>query len=282
MERVGTEEKVGRHVSIAGGISNSFRNAAEIGCNTMQIFLSSPQMWKIDAPSKEQSGLFKKYAGSSDVSPVFVHMPYLPNLASPKKEMYVKSVDTLVSTARLCDDLGIGYIVVHLGSHLGEGKEKGIKNVAAAVGTALDSSENVCILLEDQARQTNSVGADINDLKQIYDGIKSRKAGICLDTCHLFAAGYDIREHKVLDEIDRTLGFRNVKLVHLNDAQFGLSSYKDRHERIGAGSIGIEGFKSFFSYKRLSGIPMVMETPHDSRDSEAREIELVRKLMKQT
>ncbi len=271
--------RVGRHVSTAGGISNSFINAQEIGCSTMQIFISSPRMWNVTEIDARQSELFRKNAKDSGIAPVFVHMPYLPNPASPDRNMYKRSVDTLVRISKACDALGIEYLITHLGSHKGEGKEKGIRNVIGAVKTALDASENVRILLEDQAGHANSVGADIGDIKDIYSGISSKRVGICLDTCHLFAAGYDIREHKVLDAIDKALGFGNVKCLHLNDSMSGLGSFKDRHESIGRGAIGIDGFKALFSYRKLEGIPVIMETALGSSESQAREISLVRRLI---
>ena len=272
--------KVGRHVSASGGISSSFTNALEVGCSTMQIFLSSPRMWKINEITPEQSALFLSSSSESGVSPVFVHMPYLPNLASPKDYIYSRSVETLAKTAEMCDALSIGYLVAHLGSHLGEGKSKGIRNVVEAVSSALEKIDKVHILLEDQAGQTNTVGAELEDIAQIYDEISSKKVGVCLDTCHLFAAGYDIREHGVLDDIDGAIGFGKVECIHLNDAQLELGSHRDRHENIGLGKIGVEGVRSFLSYKRLQGIPLVMETPQTSANGEAKEIRLVRSLIK--
>jgi deoxyribonuclease-4 len=274
-----SQARVGRHVSSAGGICNSLSNATKIGCNTMQIFLSSPQMWRVAGISKDDASAFNKEQKVSGVWPVFVHMPYLPNLASPNADIYKKSVDTLESISVLCDSIAADYVIVHLGSHLGKGKEAGIHNVITAIGTALDASDSVCVLLEDQARQANSVGADIEDVKEIYDGIGSERVGICLDTCHLFAAGYDIRDRSTLEAIDRAIGFRNVKALHLNDAQYGLGSGKDRHAQIGEGFIGTEGFSKFFSYKKTSGIPVITETPVSSDKEAADEIMLVRRLM---
>ncbi len=273
------EYRVGRHVSTAGGISNSFINAESVGCNTMQIFISSPRIW--DVPDINAAGieLFRSSASEHDIIPVFVHMPYLPNLASPDSNIYKKSVDALIKISKLCDELGIGYLITHLGSHKGNGKEKGIRNVINAISTAIQATEHVNILMEDQAGHANSVGADIDDIKDIYSGIRSKRVGICLDTCHLFAAGYDIRDHKVLDKMDRTLGFVNVKCLHLNDSLSGLGSFKDRHERIGSGAIGMDGFKDFFSYGKLRGIPIIMETAQPSSTAEAKEITTVRKLI---
>ena len=271
--------RVGRHVSTGGGMSNAFANAIDIGCDTMQMFISSPRMWGIAGRGAEQAGLFRKNAEGSGIAPVFVHMPYLPNLASPDRDMYKKSVEALVKISGMCDELCIEYVITHLGSHKGEGKEKGIRRVIDAVSTALGGSERVKVLLEDQAGHNNSVGAEIEDIKEIFSGIGGRRVGICLDTCHMFAAGYDIRDHKVLDSIDRALGFNNTKCVHLNDSMSGLGSFKDRHERIGNGAIGIEGFKSFFSYRKARGIPVIMETAHSSSEGEAREISLVRRLI---
>ncbi len=271
--------RVGRHVSTSGGISNSFINAQEIGCSTMQIFISSPRTWNMPETDPRQTALFKKNSAEYDIKPIFVHMPYLPNPASPDAGIHKKSADALAAISRRCDSLGIEYAITHLGSHKGAGKEKGIRNVIEAVNAALDATEHVGILLEDQAGHANSVGADIEDIRRIHSGIASKRVGICLDTCHLFAAGYDIREHSVLDTIDKVLGFANVKCLHANDSMYGLGSFKDRHDNIGSGAIGRDGFRSFFSYKKLRGIPVIMETAQANSDGEAREISLVRELI---
>ncbi len=207
-------------------------------------------------------------------------MPYLPNLSSPKADTYKKSVSTLKEIAKSCSALGIGNVVMHLGSHLGEGKEIGMKNVVAAVNSALNEVDDVCMLLEDQAGQTNTVGTNMEDLGEIYKQLSKRNAGICLDTCHLWGAGYDIGDHEVLKKIDKTLGFKNVKLIHLNDSKFGIGLGKDRHERIGEGEIGAKRIASFLSYKGIDSIPLIMETPHETTESQIKELALVKRLLK--
>jgi deoxyribonuclease IV len=273
-------ERIGFHVSAAGGVSNAFSNAQEIGCTAMQIFLSSPRSWEIVPIGKEETKRFIEKENSSGITPVVVHMPYLPNLASPKADIYKKSVGTLKEIAKSCSTLEIDYVVMHMGSHMGEGREKGMANIVAAVNSALNVSEDVCLLLEDQSGQANNVGSKMEDLGEMYRELSNRNVGLCLDTCHLWGAGYDIGDHEVLKRIDREVGFKNVKVIHLNDSKFGLGLGKDRHEQIGLGEIGSKRIKSFLSYNGVRGIPLIMETPHESTESQIKELALVKKLMK--
>ncbi len=271
--------RIGFHVSAAGGVSKAFDNARSVGCTAMQIFLSSPQMWEVNPIAKEERARFIEKDNSFDIRPVVVHMPYLPNLASPRVETYKRSVSTLINVAKGCSELGIEQLVMHLGSHLGEGKEKGMANVVSAVNSALDVVDDVCLLLEDQSGQANSIGANMEDLSEMYKELDKRNAGICLDTCHLWGAGYDVGDPEVLRKIDNVLGFKNVKLIHLNDSKFEIGLGKDRHERIGEGEIGAKRIGSFLSYKRIDGIPLIMETPHETTESQIRELALVKRLL---
>ncbi|MGC8479585.1 MAG: deoxyribonuclease IV [Candidatus Micrarchaeia archaeon] len=272
-------KRVGYHVSITGGIENSFDYAKEIGCTTMQIFLSSPRIWTIKKPTKDEIQRFIKKDNDSDIEPVFVHMPYLPNIASPKIDTYKRSIALISEIVDACSLLKIEYLILHLGSYLGEDKNKGMERVISAVNTIKRSNNGVSILLENQAGQKNSVGSDIKDLNYIYKKIKTDEKGLCLDTCHLFAAGYDIRKKEVVEDILREFGSDNIKVIHLNDAKHELGSFKDRHERIGSGYIGIEGFKSFFSNKKICEKDFILETPRSSIEEELSEIKIVKSLI---
>lgn len=268
--------RIGYHISIAKSIDLAFDRAAEAGCTAMQIFVSNPRGWEIAPIPEEQRKSFISKSKTFDVRPVVTHMPYLPNLASANPENYKKSKDALGGTIMTCSSLGIKYLVTHLGSHLGEGAKKGIENITSAINSA-ERLDGVKILLENTAGQTNSVGSNLAELVEIFDGV-SGKVGFCLDTCHLYAAGYDITKHEVLDEITRELGFRNIELFHLNDSKFGLGSHKDRHDNIGRGHIGAKGFKSFLSYNGITDKPLILETPELPQGVELDEIGLVRKL----
>jgi deoxyribonuclease-4 len=264
--------RIGYHVSVAQSIDLAFDRAAEMTCNTMQIFVSNPRGWEIKAIPAEQVKKFIQKSKTFDVAPVAAHMPYLPNLASTKVETYRKSVGSLDKTIALCAELGVPYLVTHLGSHLGKGRDEGIKNVINAINQA-EGLSKVRLLLENTAGQTNSVGSKLDELAEIYDGV-SGKVGFCLDTCHTFAAGYDITKAETIDQIDRELGLEKIQLIHLNDAKFGLGSHLDRHENIGKGFMGREGFRKFLSYRTIKDKPMILETPENFPD----ELKLVRKL----
>lgn len=264
--------RIGYHVSVATSIDLAFDRASEMGCTAMQVFVSNPRGWEIKAIPEGQKENFLRKSKTFDISPVVAHMPYLPNLASTGESTYKKSLESLDKTIHACSELGIRYLVTHLGSHLGKGRNEGIKNVIAAISQASGLTK-VRLLLENTAGHTNSVGSTLDELAEIYDGV-SDKVGFCLDTCHLFAAGYDITNAETMDRIDGELGLEKVHVFHLNDSKFELGSHLDRHENIGKGYIGKEGFRKFFSYKGITEKPFILETPENF----PRELDLVRKL----
>ena len=268
--------RIGYHISIAKSIDLSYDRAAEAGCTAMQIFVSNPRGWGINPIPEEQRKSFVSKSNIFDIKPVVAHMPYLPNLASANPENYKKSKEALDETILMCSSLGIPYLVTHLGSHLGEGVKKGIEKITEAINEA-STLDNVKILLENTAGHTNSVGSNLDELVEIFDGI-SGKVGFCLDTCHLFAAGYDITKHDVLDQIMNELGPKNIGIFHLNDSKFELGSHKDRHDNIGRGHIGARGFKSFLAYSGIADKPLILETPELPQGVELDELGLVRKL----
>lgn len=264
--------RIGYHVSVAQSIDLAFDRASEMTCTAMQIFASNPRGWEIKSIPDQQAKEFLRKSKIFDIDPVVVHMPYLPNLASTSSTTYKKSIESLDKTITTCSELGIKYLVTHLGSHLGKGRDEGIKNVVAAINQANGLSK-VRLLLENTAGHTNSVGSTIDELAEIYAGV-SGKVGFCLDTCHLFAAGYDIREAETIEMIDRDVGMKNVYLFHLNDSKFELGAHLDRHENIGKGFIGTQGFKKFLGHKGVKEKPMILETPENF----PKELALVRKL----
>lgn len=264
--------RIGYHVSVAQSIDLAFDRAAEMGCTAMQVFVSNPRGWEIKKIPDEQVKRFVQKSETFDIDPVVAHMPYLPNLSSTNVATYKKSVDSLDKTISICSELGIKYLVTHLGSHLGKGRDEGVKNVIAAINQA-EGLSKVRLLLENTAGATNNVGSKMDELVEIFDGV-SGKVGFCLDTCHLYAAGYDITKEETVGQIEKELGLKNVYLFHLNDVKFELGSHKDRHENIGKGFIGTSGFKKFLSYKGIKEKPMILETPENF----PKELELVRKL----
>ncbi len=264
--------RLGYHVSVAGSLALAFGRASELGCTAMQIFVSNPRGWEVRPVPKEEIESFTFRSKTSGISPVVAHMPYLPNLASANKSTRAKTLETLNKTASLCSQLGVGYLVTHLGSHLGLGSREGTRNVIETINEATVPPK-VGILLENTSGQTNSVGSTLEELALILDGVHSG-VELCLDTCHLFAAGYDITKAETIASIDETLGMGRVAIFHLNDAKFELGSRKDRHENIGKGYIGKDGFREFLSFSEVRKKPMILETPEAS----AEELSLVRTL----
>ncbi len=274
--------KLGCHVSIAGSVDKAVERAEEIGCNTFQVFTRSPRMWGYREFRQEEIDEFKRKRGEAGIDPVFSHMPYLPNLSSSNPEPYRKSVDSLRLELTRCNQLGIPYLVTHLGSHLGKGLDTGIKQIVRAIDSAVSGLDNYPILLlENTSGKTNEVGSTFEELSTIIDRVSTERIGVCLDTCHTFARGYDISTQEGIDStiqnIEETIGMDSIQLVHLNDSRGELGSRIDRHNHIGVGHIGEEGFRLFLK-SRFNSKPLILETPVDEFRSDKGNLEKVREL----
>ncbi len=276
--------KLGVHVSISGSLDKSVNRALERGCTTFQIFTRNPRGWKSKDLDNEVVEAFKSKLFLSGIMPVYAHMPYLPNLASPDEEIYSKSVDVLIFEMKRCERLGIPYLVTHLGSHRGSGVDKGVQRVAEACLSALKVSRGeTSILLENTAGSKNSVGGTFEEISSVLDLVGwGDRIRLCFDTCHAFVAGYELRTRNGLEEtlkvIDKTVGLGRFELVHLNDSKGELDSRLDRHEHIGLGGIGEEGFKTILANRVFRSIPMILETPIDSRRDDCANMAKVREL----
>ncbi len=270
---------LGYHVSASGGLWKAFERASSVGCTTMQIFASNPRTWSSSPISKNEVNNFLSARKRYGITPVFVHMPYLPNLSSPNREVYSKSVASLASQADICSSLGISNLVVHLGSSMGTGAVEGAKRLAEALAQA--ERDGVSFLLENEAGQRNSVGSTINELAALMDLAGGYNAYLCIDTCHAFAAGYDIGDAEFIDSLDSEVGIENVKLIHMNDAKYPIGSHRDRHSCIGYGCIGRESISRFVSDRRIAKIPLVMETPYPDERFQVKEMRLMRSLERQ-
>ena len=266
--------QIGCHVSISGSIDKSVDNAVERNCSAFQIFTRSPRSWHAKDLTKEDIDAFKSKLKSSKIDrfATCAHMPYLPNLATPKNDGFEKSVNTLISEVERCAQLEIPYLVTHLGSHLGTGEEAGIKKLVKGLTKAGQTKNDVIILLENTAGQKNSVGSDFKQLGEIFKQLKpSKKFGVCLDTCHAFVAGYDLRTadkvKETFKEFDKHVGIENLKILHLNDARGEIGCNLDRHYHLGLGGIGEEGITSVVKFANKKKIPIILETPiDDDRD----------------
>ena len=272
--------KLGFHVSIAGSIDQSFDRARLLGCTAFQIFTRNPRTWRSKPLSTDEVRAFRRKHRESRIGPVFSHMPYLPNLASPNDTIYEKSVDTLIEETERCSKLGIRYIVTHIGSHVGSGAEGGKTRLTQALGRAVDD-KGPMILLENDSGSGGHMGSNFGDIAELIKELGSTRIGFCLDTCHTYAAGYNIATKdglaKTLQELRRTIGLSRLRLIHLNDSVGGLGSGVDHHDHIGLGKIGEEGFRLILA-SQLAKRPLIMETPMDGRRSGAENMAKVREL----
>jgi deoxyribonuclease IV len=275
--------RIGFHISINGSVDRAVDRAAELGCNTFQLFTRNPRQWYSTEVSPETAKSFSEKVKMHEMEPVFAHMPYLPNLASSKEGVYEKSVETLTSELGRCKQLKIPYLVTHLGSHLGAGMQTGFIKLINGINQAFDvAGGGVTLLLENTAGTRNSMGSTFADIQHIIERLSYPEyVGVCFDTSHAFAAGYDLRTEETVEEtiskIDDTIGFEKLKLVHLNDSKGDLNSCIDRHEHIGMGKIGEEGFRSVLA-SRLGKLPLILETPKDARRSDVGNLKKVKEL----
>jgi len=260
--------KLGFHVSIEGGLDRSVDRAKVLRCSTFQLFTRSPRMWKYREIGDDEAQAFKSKLRGSGINPVFSHMPYLPNLSSPREDIYGKSVESLLVEAERCRLLDIPYLVTHLGSTLGSGHKAGVERIAQAF-SHLDSGSPM-ILLENTSGKRNEVGSTFHELRDIMDMTENLRLGVCFDTCHAYARGYDVKSETgveaTMNEFEEIIGLGNLRLVHLNDSKGMRGSRIDRHEHIGLGEIGEDGFRNILR-SRLGEAPLVMETPVDERRS---------------
>jgi len=277
--------QIGCHVSISGSIDKSVDNAIERECSAFQIFTRNPRGWHAKELTKQDITNFQEKLKNSKIDrfATCAHMPYLPNLSSPKKDGFEKSIKTLVSEVERCGQLGIPYLVTHLGSHLGTGEGEGIKRLVSGLTKAGQTKNDVMILLENTAGQKNSVGADFEQLAEIYNQLKpSKKFGVCFDTCHAFVSGYDLRTEKAVKDtfkkFDETVGIENLKILHLNDAKGEIGCNLDRHYHIGLGNIGAKGLGAVIKTANKKKIPIILETPIDSVRDDFENIRIAKEL----
>ncbi|MGD2107376.1 MAG: deoxyribonuclease IV [Nitrosopumilaceae archaeon] len=278
--------QIGCHVSISGSIDKAVDNAVERECSAFQIFTRNPRGWHAKELSETDIKNFKDKLKASKIDRLATcaHMPYLPNLSSPKKDGFEKSVKSLVEEVERCGKLGIPYLVTHLGSHLGSGEEEGIKRLIEALTTAGQVKNDVMILLENTAGQKNSVGSGFEQLGEIFRKLKpAKKFGVCLDTCHAFVSGYDLRTEKgvkeTFKEFEKHVGMENLKILHLNDAKGDIGCNLDRHYHIGLGNIGEDGMRAVIKLISKKKIPIVLETPIDDIRDDFENVRIVKKLI---
>ncbi len=259
---------VGAHVSIAGGIYNAPDNAATIGAKAFALFTKNQRQWKGKPITEEDVKRFRDRLKNSGirVEHVLPHDSYLINLGNPGKEKRRKSIEAFVDEVQRCQKLGLKYLNFHPGSHLGKmSEEECLKVIADSLNETIERTRDVILVIENTAGQGSNVGYRFEHIARLIELVEDKsRIGVCLDTCHLFAAGYDIRTErayeKTMEEFDSVVGFEYLKGMHLNDAKSELGSRVDRHHSIGKGNIGIEAFRFIMNDPRLDNIPLVLET----------------------
>ncbi len=269
----------GAHMSVSGSLALAFDRLAQVEGEALQIFTANQRQWQPKLPGEDDIAAFRERWRQAGPMPVASHDSYLINLASPSPESAEKSRTAFAAELQRCAKLGIPYLVSHPGSHLGFGVEAGIATLAANLDRAFTlaaTGDQVMVLLETTAGQGTGLGATFAELANIIAASSHReKLGVCYDTCHTFAAGYDIRTPEsyaqTMGEFDQLIGLDRLKFFHLNDSKKGLGCRVDRHEHIGQGEIGLEGFRNLVNDPRFAAHPMVLETPKSDDLHEDRE-----------
>ena len=260
--------RIGAHVSIADGYDAAVDSIAEYGGTCGQIFVGSPRTWRVSTVAATDSTDFTEARAAADIGPWIVHGTYLINFATPKPDLAEKSIDTVQAELDAAAELGVEYYTFHPGSHTGAGVETGLENVGTSLAE-LEIPESVTVLLENTAGGGTSLGTTPSQLRAMIDaaGATGDQIGVCLDTCHLHAAGYDLTDadelDALVDDLETELGLDRVQYLHLNDSKHPRGSNKDGHEHIGHGEIGRQGFELFVNHPALRSVPKVLETPVD-------------------
>ena len=276
--------RVGAHVSIAGHIYEAVDRAISYGCDCMQIFSRSPRSWRAKEISQEDSAEFRKRREHAGIDPVVVHIPYLVNLCSVDHMLYKKSTQEFAADLDRAALIGADYFVTHVGSHKGAGEEKGLAQISKALRIILkEDPSDVLVLLENTSGAANSIGHTFEQLQAIIEAVDiPGRLGICFDTAHGFEAGYDIATLEGLEmtlaDLGHWIGMEHLKVIHANDSKTALNSRSDRHEHIGKGQIGLEGFRTIVNHPLLRGLPFILETPHDKLGGYEVDIPLLRSL----
>jgi len=265
---------LGAHMSTSGGIGNSIRNGKAIGCTAIQVFTSSPQQWKSRPVTDEVAADFKSACEETGISEIVSHDSYLINLCAPDPEKREQSIEGIKREINRCAQYGIRYVVSHMGSHVGQGEKAGLAAVVESTKRVLDETpDSIFLCMETTAGQGSALMAKFEQLAFVIEQLKGHpRLAICLDTCHVFVAGYDIRTEETFSttfsEFDRIIGFDRLKVVHCNDSKKGLGSRVDRHSNIGEGEIGVEAFRLLVNDPRFDSIPILLETPAENEGHE--------------
>ncbi|MFB6201608.1 MAG: deoxyribonuclease IV [Halorhabdus sp.] len=272
--------RIGAHTSIAGGVSNAVEEQLDYEGNCGQIFSHSPQVWR--APSFEASEVqtFRERSAEADIDPWVIHSSYLVNLCTPKDDLREQSIESMQREVEAADRLGIEYVNVHLGAHTGAGVETGLDNATSALDE-LDVPEGVTVLVESDAGSGTKLGNEFEHLATVLEA-SDQDLGICLDTAHLFAAGYDLSTPTAVEEtvaeFEERVGLDALECIHLNDSKHACGTNKDEHAHLGEGEIGEDGIAAVLNHDSLRDVPFVLETPTEDGRGFAWNIQKAREL----
>lgn len=277
--------RFGFHISISGGFSKVVEKAKIRSCETIQFFSRNPRGWKYEPLDNDDVETFRTSIQSSGLFPLFLHLPYLPNVASKDSKFYSRSIDSIVIELERAERLGVPYLIIHVGHRMQNSEDEAIEAVAQAINQAFDRARNpIILLLENTAGQGTEIGYRFEQIKKIMDGVQEvEKVGVCLDTAHSFEAGYDLSKkdeiERTIESFDQTVGLKRLHLLHLNDSKTPLGSRKDRHWHIGEGYIGLDGFQYLVNHPLLKHLPAIMETPRKDTVEDLKNMKVIRSLI---
>lgn len=285
----GVDPIIGAHMSVAGGLYTAFERADRVGCTALQIFTKNSNQWNDPKLSKEDIAKYREAENKSKVRVVVSHDSYLINLCGATSELLSRSRKAFINEIERCRLLGIKYVIFHPGAHTTQERKPALKLVSESLNFAHEATaaSDVVTLVETTAGQGTTVGSSFGEIAEIISGVTNHnRIGVCIDTCHIFAAGYDIRTRSVYDktmkEFEQNLGFELLHAIHFNDAKKPLNSHVDRHEHIGKGEIGKDAFGFFMNDERLVNVPKILETPkgEDGYSMDIKNLGLLRSLLK--
>lgn len=274
---------IGAHLSINKGFENIGLEALSINANTFQFFPRSPRGGKAKALNPEDVAKFEELMSNSNINVILAHAPYVINLASKSEKTRNNAYEIFEDDLKRLSQLPNNLYNFHPGSHVGQGVEKGVELISCSLNKLIDENQKTTILLETMAGKGTEIGRTFEELEMIIEKVElDEKIGVCLDTCHVYDAGYDIKNNldQVIDEFDTIIGLDRLKAIHLNDSKYGLNSHKDRHEKIGLGELGLDAISNIINHKSFRNLPFYLETPNDV-EGYKEEIKLLRGLYKE-
>lgn len=276
--------RIGVHTSIAGGLYHSLERAKALGCNTIQIFSHNPRGWAVKKITAEEALMFQSLRIHLGISPVYIHASYLINLASKNKDLHRKSINLLVTEMVRADIIGADYVILHPGSASDDKHVSRKRTIVALNEISLKGGWKAGLIIENTAGERGDISSRIIHLSEIINAVKGAFIkGICIDTCHVFAAGYDILHDRgieqITEEIRCHIGLDKLKVIHLNDSKGDLGSGIDRHEHIGMGKIGTKGLKNFINQPPFRDIPLILETPKKQESDDPENLKRVREII---